>query len=204
MSDEATFIVGLLGGLAVMIVLLVRQQRRKEARLAAQTEIELPIQNTGKAAGIIALSLLPGPALLGVLAALTDQMREHAVALVLLMLALGMTMVFTVGMKLARRYANIGLLRYTPARLELQVGAQQWQVDLGKPYELDEAHAFGPGNMSLQVLVVRQGGGGLAFSYGLGVGRKPYGDRSVDRYIEPLLDGEARVIHDRLRTRTAR
>jgi hypothetical protein len=35
---------------------------------------------------------------------------------------------------------------------------------------------------------------------GIGVGgRKAYGDHAVDRYIEPLVDGEARVIHDRLR-----
>ncbi|HLK88557.1 MAG TPA: hypothetical protein VKZ18_01610 [Polyangia bacterium] len=204
MSDEATLIVGILGGLAVMIVLLLRHQRRKEARLAAQTEIEIPIQSTAKAAGIIIVSMLPGPVLVGVLAAATDQTRQHAVAVVLLLLALSMGGVFTVGMKLARRYANVGLLRYTPARLELRIGPQRWQVDLGKPYELDEAHAFGPGNISLQVLVVRQSDGGLAFSYGLPLGRKPYGDRAVDRYVEPLVDGEARVIHDRLRTRTAR
>ena len=106
------------------------------------------------------------------------------------------------GLRPCRRYARIGLLRDAPARLELQLGADRWHVDLDEPYQLDEALAFGQASMSLQVLVVREGDHGLAFSYGLPLGRKAYGDRSVDRYIAPLVNGEARVIHDRLRQRS--
>src|SRR5450631_2057440 len=47
------------------------------------------------------------------------------------------------------------------------------------------ASAFGPASVPVQVLAVRQGDHVLAFSYGLPMGRKPYGDHAVDRYIEP-------------------
>jgi hypothetical protein len=200
-SDETTLIVGILGGITMMIVLLVRYQRRKEARLAAQTEIELPIQSTWKAAAIIIMSMVPGPVLAGVASSFVD--REHTLGVVLVGLALGVAGIFA-GVKLANRHARIGLLRYTPARLELQLGPQQSHIELGRPYELDEALGFGIKNMPLQVLVIRQGERSLAFSYMLALGRKVHGDRTVDRYIEPLLNGEARVIHDRLRSRTAR
>ena len=200
MSDEATVILGLLGIITVMIVVLVRGQRRKEARLAALAEIEIPILSIGRSVLIGLPSIVVAPVLVAVLCAHTDLGRGHAVAAVLLAVGLGVVGMFA-GMRLCRRYARIGLLRYAPPRLELQLGAKQWHVDLDQPYELDEASAFGPTNMPLQVLVVRQGDHGLAFSYGLPIGRKPYGDRGVDRYIEPLVDGEARVIHDRLRRR---
>jgi hypothetical protein len=202
-SDEAILVVGILGGIAAMIVVLVRHQRRKEARLAAQTEIEIPIQSVGRTVVIILPAMVLGPVLVAVLGALTHPGPQHALAAVFLAVGLGVVGMFG-GIALSRRYARIGLLRYTPKRVDLHLRAQQWSVDLGQPYELDEALAFGPNHMSLQVLVVRQGGGGLAFSYGLPLGRKAYGDRSVDQYIEPLVDGEARVIHDRLRTRTSR
>jgi hypothetical protein len=147
--------------------------------------------------------VLVGTAVVPVLAAITDPWaRGHALAATLLGMGLGVVGIF-VGMRLSKRHARIGLLRYTPARLELQLRGQQWHVNLDEPYALDEAHAFGPASMSLQVLVVRQGDHGLAFSYGLPIGRKAYGDNAVDRYIEPLVDGEARVIHDRLRARVA-
>jgi hypothetical protein len=41
----------------------------------------------------------------------------------------------------------------------------------------------------------------VAFSYGLPIGRKPYGNHGVERYVAPIVDAEARVIHDRLRLR---
>jgi hypothetical protein len=203
LSDEAILVVAILGGIAAMIVVLVRHRRRKEARLAALTDIELPIQSTFRATLVILPSMVIGPVLVGVLGAITDPWgRQHALAATLLAIGLGVVGIFA-GVKLARRTARIGLLRYAPPRLELQLGAQQWHVDLNQAYELDEASAFGPANMSLQVLVVRQGGHGVAFSYGLPLGRRAYGDGAVDRYIEPLVDGEARIIHDRLRARAA-
>jgi len=199
-SDEAVVVVGILSLIAIMIVVLVRQQRRKEARLAALTEFEIPILSTVRAALIITPSMAAAPVLVAVVAAHMDQGRQHAVAAVLLALGLGVVGMFA-GMRLSRRYARIGQLCCAPDHVELQLGPQRWQVDLDQPYELDEASAFGPGNMPLQVLVVRQGDQSLAFSYGLPLGRKPHGDRGVDRYIEPLVDGGARVIHDRLRQR---
>lgn len=203
MSDEATLVVGLLGGMAALIVVLLRYQRRKEARLVAQTDIELPIQSVGKAAAIIAASMIVPSVLAGVVAALINPGPEHAVAAVFLVLALSVACMF-VGVKLSYRYACIGRLSYTPRALELQLGAERWQIELGQAYELDEGLAFGPKNMPLQVLVVRQEGRELAFSYGLPLGRKHHGDRTFDRYPRPAVGSEARVIHDRLRRRTAR
>ena len=151
MSDGATLVVGLLGLIAAMIFVIVRQQRRKEARLAALAEIEIPILSTLRSALIIAPSMAVAPVLVAV------------------------------------------------------VGAhwERWQVDLDQPCELAEASAFGPASIPVQVLAIKQGGGVLAFSYGLPMGRKPYGDHAVDRYIEPFVDAEARVIHDRLRRRAS-
>jgi hypothetical protein len=197
-SDEAAVVVGILGLIAAMIVVILRQQRRREARLAALPEIEIPIQSVGRAALIIAALSAVGPVLVGVLAALTDQGRQHAVAAVLLGLGIGIAGMFA-GMRLSRRFARIGLLRYAPPRLELQLGPERWHVDLDQPCQLAEASAFGPSGIRLQVLAVKQGDRLVAFSYGLPIGRKAYGDHAVDRYIEPLVDGEARVIHDRLR-----
>lgn len=118
------------------------------------------------------------------------------------MLALGLGIIgMFAGMSLSRRYARIGLLRYAPPHLELRLGPERWHVDLDQPCELAEASAFGPASVPVQVLAVRQGDHVLAFSYGLPMGRKPYGDHAVDRYIEPFIDAEARVIHDRLRRR---
>ena len=202
MSDETTVVLGLLGIIVVTIVTIVRQQRRKEARLAALTDIEIPIQSTWRSVLIILPLVAVGPVLGGVVGALTDSARHHAVAVVLSSIGLGVVGMFA-AMRLSRRYARIGLLRYAPPVLELQVGTQRWHVDLDQPCQLAEASAFGPGNIPLQVLAVRQGERVVAFSYGLPIGRKPYGESGVDRYIDPLVDGEARVIHDRLRRRFA-
>ena len=60
---------------------------------------------------------------------------------------------------------------------------------------------MGPGNSHLQVLTFRQDGIAWGFSYGLPIGRKPYVNREVNGYLTPWLGGEARVIHDRVRTR---
>jgi hypothetical protein len=199
-SDEAAVVVGILALLAAMIFAIVRQQRLKEARLASLTEIEIPIQSTGRAALILVFAIVPGPVLVGVATALAVDARQHAAAVVLVSLGLSVVGMF-VGMRLARRYARIGLLRYAPPRLELEIGLERWHVDLDQPCELAEASAFGPGNIPLQVLAVKQGERVVAFSYGLPLGRKPYGDHGVPRYIEPLVDAEARVIHDRIRQR---
>jgi hypothetical protein len=197
-SDEAAVVLGILGIIVVMIVVLVRQQRRKEARLAALAEIEIPIQSTWRSVLILIPLMVVGPVLGAVFGALTDRGRHLAVAVVLSSLGLGVVGMLA-AMRLSRRYARIGLLRYAPPLLELQVGTQRWHVDLDQPFELAEASAFGPGNIHLQVLAVRQDERVVAFSYGLPLGRKPYGDHAVDRYVEPLVDGEARVVHDRLR-----
>lgn len=196
-SDETTVIFGFLGLLGTVVVVLELQRRRKEAQLAALAEIEIPILHRLKAglliAGVTLAGLLP---VIVFLARLSDQ-TQHAAAAVVGGLGLALVGMF-VGMKLAPRYARIGLLRCTPSRLELLLGAAQSHIDLSQPYQLDEAVVF-TGRDHLQVLVVTQDGGELAFSYTLGMGRTSYGGRRVGRYIEPIIDGEARVIHDRIR-----
>ena len=198
MSDEAILVVALLGGIAVMCVVLVRYMRRKEARLAAQTEIEIPIHSLPKSVFVCLLAVLIGSVPVPVFGAVTDPWgRRHALAMVLA--AIGLALVaLLVALRLSRRFRTTGLLRYTPTRLELQLGDQRWHVDLDQPYELREGFASGPADTPLQVLYVKQGDDGWGFSYGLPLARKPYGG-ALDTYFTPLVGGEARVIHDRLR-----
>jgi hypothetical protein len=200
-SDEAILIVVLLGGIAVMCVALLRYQKHKEARLAARTEIEVPIQSVLRSVLIILPAMVVGPVLMAVVGAKTDPWgRQHALAATLLGIGLGVAGMLA-GVRLSRRYARVGVLRYTPTRLELEVAGERRSIDLDEPYELAEGSAEGPTNMRLQVVYVQQGGTVWGFSYGLPITRKPYGDTAFDRYPAPLVDGEARVIHDRLRER---
>ena len=78
---------------------------------------------------------------------------------------------------------------------------QHYTLDLDRPFELFEGSTLGPGNSHLQVLTFRQDGPAWGFSYGLPLGRKPYVNHEVKGYIMPLLNGETRVIHDRVRLR---
>ena len=51
------------------------------------------------------------------------------------------------------------------------------------------------------MLTFRQDGIAWGFSYGLPIMGKPYVNREVKGYLTPLLGGETRVIHDRVRAR---
>jgi hypothetical protein len=197
-SDAAALMVGLGAEVAILVFLILRQQRRREARLAELTTVEVPILSTARAALIIAPTMAAGPVLVAVVASLTHPGREHAVAAVLLVIGIGIGGMFA-GMTLARRYARVGLLRYAPPRLELEVGGQRSHVDLDQPCKLAEASAEGPSGIRVQVVALDQGDRTLAFSYGLTIGRKPYGEHAVARPLGPLVDPEARVIHDRVR-----
>jgi hypothetical protein len=203
-SDEAILVVAILSGIAVMIVLLVRYQRGKETRLAALTEIEIPIDSVARSVLIVLPAVCIGPVLVAVFGAMTDPwLRSHALAGTVTSIGLGVAGLFG-GLRVSRRFRRVGLLRYTPARLELQVGKEIRHIDLDQPYMLDEGMAWGPGNMPLQVLYVRQGRNVLKLSYGLPLGRKAHGERQFETYVIPLVDGEARVVHDRLRARLGR
>jgi hypothetical protein len=202
-NDEAILVVVILAGIAGMIVVLVRYQRGKEARLAALTEIEIPIASTLRTVLVVLPSIAVSPVLMAVLGAMTDPwLRHHALAATLTGIGVGVVGLF-VGLRVSRRFCRIGLLRYTPVSLDLELGDERRHIDLDEPYELAEGMAWGPANMPLQVLSVRQGDRHWGFSYGLPLGRKPYGDGGFDRYLTPLVNGEARVIHDRLRARVA-
>lgn len=72
-NDEAILVVVLHGGMAVMVAALVRHRRRKEARLAALSEIEIPILSMVRSVIIVIVSIVVGPVLVGLLAALADQ-----------------------------------------------------------------------------------------------------------------------------------
>jgi hypothetical protein len=198
-SDEWVIVVAVLGGLAVMAVALLRYQRGKEARLRALTEIEIPIHSLSRSVLVIVPAIAVGPVLVGLVAASADPWaRHHALAMTLMMLGSGVPGIFA-GWRLSRRWSRIGLLRCTPARLEIQLRGKGGQTDLERPYELTEGSTLGPGNLPVQVVYVRQGDNLLGFSYGLPLGRKPHGEGVFDRWVEPLVDAEARVIHDRLR-----
>jgi hypothetical protein len=104
------------------------------------------------------------------------------------------------GFRFSRRFRRIGVLRCTADALDLELGDERRHIDLNQPYELlGEGLAFGFGNMPLQVVEIAQDDRHWGFSYGIPLGRKHYGDRSLSTYITPVLSGEARIIHDRLR-----
>jgi hypothetical protein len=203
MSDESLFVFLLLLGLAVMIVGLVRYQRGKERRIAARAEIEIPIDSMWRSALALVPSLVAGPTIVVTLAATLDEARKHAVAMTLTALGVGMIGLWT-GMRLSRHFRRVGVLRYTSASLDFELGDVHRHLDLSQPYALAEGLAFGPAHMPLQVVSIAQNGDHWGFSYGLPLGRKPYGDRSLDSYLAPLLPGETRIIHDRLRERIER
>ena len=52
---------------------------------------------------------------------------------------------------------------------------------------------------SADELILTQGNVRLGFSYGLPIGRTGYGDGTLGSAVGPLVDGQARVIHERLR-----
>ena len=87
MSDEALFVIGLLVGIAIMIVVLVRYQRGKERRLAAQTEIEIPFMSFWLSVATVVVSIVVVPVVLGIVSAASPPwLREHAAVATLSML----------------------------------------------------------------------------------------------------------------------
>ena len=204
MNDELILVVVILLGMAAMIVALVGYQRGKEARLAALTEIEIPIESMVRSVLVLLPSIVVGPALVGVVTAATDPWaRHHALAATVTGIGAGVVG-WLVGWRVSRRFRRVGVLRYTSVSLDLELAGERCHIDLTGPYELDEAGAMGPANMPLQVLLLRQGDNHCGFSYMLPMTRNAYGDRSVDRYLTPLLNGDAYVIHDRLRQQLER
>lgn len=198
-ADETILVVVLLGGIAAMIVVLVAYQRRVERRLVGRDEMEVPIQSVARALVVLLPSMAAGPIACGVIASLTDPWaRHHALAMTLASIGTGV-LGLVIGIRATRGFRRIGALRWTRDRLELELADERRRVDLTRPFELDEATALGPQHMLLQVVIVTQGDVQLGFSYGLPMGRKGYGDRTLDAPVGPLVDGQARVIHERLR-----
>jgi len=201
MNQETILVVALILGIGVLIITLVRYQRNKEQRLASLAVIEIPIFSTFRTLVVLTGFSLPGLVLLALLMDLWA--RDHAA------LALGLTIFVAaggagLGIRFSRRFRRIGLLRFGPQLLELEQGALRQFIDLTVPFTLEEGGADGPAHMPLQVLVVRQPGREVALSYGLPLGRSPYGDTRYATFPRPLLDGETRVLHDRLRAKVGR
>jgi hypothetical protein len=201
MNQETILVFAMLIGIGVLVVTLVRYQRNKEKRLASLAVIEIPIFSTFRTLVVLTVSSLPGLALLALL--LDPWARDHAA------LALGLTVLVGaggagLGIRFSRRFRRVGLLRFSSPLLELEQGAHRQFIDLTVPFTLEEGGAEGPAHMPLQVLVVRQPGREVALAYGLPLGRSPYGDTRHATFPRPLLDGETRVIHDRLRAKAGR
>jgi hypothetical protein len=201
MSDETLVVVGILVGIVAMIVVLVRYQRGKERRLAAQAEIEIPVMSFWWSVATVVVSIAVGPVALGVVSALSpSSFREHAAVATLSMLVASGLLV-PLCLCLTHGWRRVGVLRHTATRLTLEMKDQRFALDLDRPFELYEGSATGPGGSQLQVLSFRQDGIAWGFSYGLPIARKPYVTCDVNGYLTPLLGGEARVIHDRIRSR---
>jgi hypothetical protein len=201
MSDENLVVVGGLVGIAVMILALVGYQRGKERRLAAMADIEIAVMSFWWSVATTVVSLAIGPVTLGFVGTFQSSwMREHAgVAVLSALVASGLLVPLCLW--LTRGWRRVGVLRYTAERLTLEMNGGTCTLDLGQPFELFEGSAMGPGNSQLQVVSFRQDGIAWGFSYGLPITRKPYVNHEVNGYLTPLLNGETRVIHDRVRAR---
>ena len=201
MSDETLVVVGILVGIAVMVIALLRYQRGKERRLAARAEIEIPVMSFGWSVATVVVSLVIGPVTLGFVGGFSPSwLREHA-GLATLSVLVASGLLIPLGLWLTRGRRRVGVLRYTAERLTLEMTAARCTLDLARPFELFEGSAMGPGNSYLQVLTFRQDGVAWGFSYGLPITRKPYVNREVKGYLTRLLGGETRVIRDRVRAR---
>jgi hypothetical protein len=84
MNEEGVLVLSLLGGAVALCVGLVVAQRRKEQRLAAQTDIELPLESVGRTVAVVLPAAVVVPVVVGVVAALTDPLlRAYALGAVL-------------------------------------------------------------------------------------------------------------------------
>ncbi|MDP2274844.1 MAG: hypothetical protein Q8N23_16925 [Archangium sp.] len=198
MNDELLVVAVILGGMAVMVMGIVLSQRGKEARLAAQRDIEISIESGLRWAAVLLPGAIIGPVFAGLyLSSIAPWPRQHPLGAMALTLVSSLLGLF-IAIKSSRTFRRVGALRYTPARLELEVDGTLSSIDLSAPFEMIEASSLGPTDMQLQVLVFTQHDKEWGFSYGLPISRKPQGDQHLPRPIGPLLGGEAKVIHDRL------
>jgi len=185
-------------GLAGMTVAMVAFLRRRERRLAARPEIEIPILSFWRSVLVVVLAIsvppLPGIWVVSSIPWLYDR----AELAFLFVVAFG-GIVIPVVMRWTRSWRRIGVLRATSDRMTLRLHGDEWSIDLARPFELREGCATEPGGVRLQVATFRQDGVEWGFSYGLPIGREPYGNRELDGFVLPLLGAEARVIHERVR-----
>ena len=199
MNEEGLLVVSLVGGMVAMCVGIVVAQRRAERRLAAQDEIELPLESTPRTLAVVLPAAVAVPVLVGVVGAVTDPwMRAHALGAVLL--GVGGSALSIVGaLHATPRLRQIGALRWTTDSLELRVGDVVNGVDLARPFILTEASAFASQGIALQVVVVTQDERTWAFGYTVGI-KNPARGEVIDAGRCPLFGVGARVIHDRLCT----
>jgi len=197
MEDETILVIAILGGIAGMIVGLVFYMRRREAQLAAQDRIEIPIYSVWRSLAVLLPAMVVVPVLAGVAGAVTDPLRKHALAATLL--AIGATCASMLGAVLgARNFRRTGMLTLGADILELSENGRRHTLDPRRPFLLFEALSIQ--TSSMQFVLVTQDDRSWGFSYGIRLGKKAYGDAAVEAPpLGPLLDGEARVLHDRLR-----
>jgi hypothetical protein len=113
MSDETLVVVGILVGIAVMVIVLVRHQRGKERRLAAQAEIEIPVMSFWWSVATVVVSLVIGPVTLGLVGGLSPSwFRGHA-GLATLSMLVASGLLIPLGLWLTRGRCRVGVLRYT-------------------------------------------------------------------------------------------
>jgi len=199
MEDETILVIVILVGFAAMIVGLFIYMRRLEARLAAQDRIEISIYSDWRTAVVILLAMVVVAVLAAVAVAVTaTPLHEHALAATMVPLA-GTCASLLVAMLATRKFRRIGVLALGADSLDLTGEGERQTLDLRRPFALFEARSW-TDTMSLQFVLITQDDRSWGFSYGLAVRRQAYGHRAVDEPpLGPMLGGEARVLHDRLR-----
>jgi hypothetical protein len=197
-GEEMVLVVCIVAGLVAVGVAAWMYQRRRERRLAGLERIEIPIHSIARTLLVLFPAIAAVPVLVGVVGAMTDPwLREHALAAVITSLG-GGGLSLVLAMAATKRFRTTGRLILSPEILQLDDRGQRYVLDPRRPFRLYEGSSIRPGSIPLQVVLVEQDGRSWGFSYGLALGRKSYSDRLTDA-LGPLLGGETRVLHDRLR-----
>ena len=194
MSKETLEVGGIVAAIVATLAIGAAYRRRMERRLAAQEVIVVLVMSEWKSILIVLL----GTAVFVLGGVFGWPLTTSFVIRVSVPFVAGCLCVATL-LWLTRGWRRVGELRYTPNELSLVVDGCSYALDLRQPFELFEWSESGPGDSTLQKVVLRQGEAAWGFTYPLGVGHKQYDNCPGMGGPRVMLNGEASVIHERLR-----
>jgi uncharacterized membrane protein len=191
-----------LGIVAVMLALGLRQRRAARARMAALREaerIEIELVSQGRMAAVVLAGLMPivfGAPFAAM--ALGDAGREHALAFVIALMMLSAVTIVLPAMR-PPAWVKVGRLVLEGSSLRLEENGAVQEVTLSEPWTLREG-VIPPGQRTEILVRVGQGRVRIVFRYAVLLGAEAYAEGLP--VVAPdgvVLGPEARVVHERLR-----